>query len=156
MLTPTSESPLPSGDGLRFAVVASQYNAKYVDGLLDAALATLREAGASDPEIRRVPGAWEIPVVAAMLARRERGRPDAILCFGVIWQGETLHAQHIGDSVSGALMQLSVDTGVPMIHQVLTVGSEAQAAARCLDPQTNRGIEGARTALEMARLMREG
>jgi 6,7-dimethyl-8-ribityllumazine synthase len=156
MLTSNPDSPLPSGEGLRFAVVASRYNEKYVEGLLEAALMTLRGAGSAKPEVWRVPGAWEIPVVAAVLARRERGRPDAILCFGVIWQGETLHAQHIGDAVSDALMRLSVETGVPVIHQVLTVSSEAQATARCLDPATNRGVEGARTAVEMARLLREG
>jgi len=155
MLTPDSNSPLPPGAGLHFAVVASRYNERYVDGLVNAALAVLERAGAADPELFRVPGAWEIPVVAATLARRERGRPDAILCFGVIWQGETLHASHIGDAVSDALMRLAVETRVPMIHQVLTVSTEAQAAARCLDPATNRGIEGARTALEMAQMVRK-
>lgn len=115
---------------------------------------TLAKAGAPTPEVIRVPGSWEIPVVAGRIARRQRGQPDAILCFGVIWQGETLHAQHIGDAVSDALMALAVETGVPVVHQVLTVSSEDQARARCLDPATHRGIEGARTALEMAHLMK--
>lgn len=156
MLTPqSSEEPeaLPSGSGMRFAVVASRYNGRYVDGLLAGALETLAAAGAPSPEVIRVPGSWEIPVVAGRLARRARGCPEAILCLGVIWQGETLHARHIGDAVSDALMALAVETGVPVIHQVLTLSSDEQAKARCLEPATNRGIEGARTALEMAHLM---
>ncbi|MFO1460417.1 MAG: 6,7-dimethyl-8-ribityllumazine synthase [Verrucomicrobiota bacterium] len=154
MLKTQSAEGLPSGAEFRFAVVASKYNATYVDGLLKAALGTLQGAGAPEPEVIRVPGSWEIPVVAAAVARRNRGRPDAILCFGVIWQGETFHAQHIGDAVSDALMRLAVEFGVPVIHQVLTVSTEEQAVARCLNPETNRGIEAARTALEMAQLLR--
>lgn len=153
MLTPQPPSATPSADGLRFTVVASQYNLRFVDGLLAGALETLRQASAPEPEVIRVPGSWEIPAVAGVVARRSRGRPDAILCFGLIWQGETLHAQHIGDAVSDALMALSMETGVPVIHQVLTVSSEEQAKARCLDPETHRGVEGARTAIAMARLM---
>ncbi|MBL9175069.1 MAG: 6,7-dimethyl-8-ribityllumazine synthase [Verrucomicrobiales bacterium] len=154
MLTTQSAEGLPSGSEFRFTVVASKYNAIYVDGLVRAALGALQSAGAPDSEVLRVPGSWEIPVVAATVARRSRGRPDAILCFGVIWQGETLHAQHIGDAVSDALMRLAVESGIPVIHQVLTVSTEEQAVARCLNPDTNRGLEAARTALEMARLLR--
>lgn len=154
MLTAPSSDLLPSGTGLRFTLVAAQYNARFVDGLVEAALATLRQAETPDPEVLRVPGSWEIPVVAAAVARRERGRPDAVLCFGVIWQGETWHAQHIGDAVSDALMALAVESGIPVIHQVLTIATEEQAVARCLDPKTNRGVEAARTALAMAQLMR--
>ena len=154
MLTTPSTSDLPSGAGFRFALIAARYNAKFVDGLLNAALATLHQAGTPDPEVLRVPGSWEIPVVAAAVARRARGRPDAILCFGVILQGQTTHARHIGDEVSAALMRLAVDSGIPVIHQVLSVSAEEQAVARCLDPETNRGIEAARTALEMATLLR--
>jgi 6,7-dimethyl-8-ribityllumazine synthase len=154
MLTTQSSSDLPSGAGFRFALIAARYNARFVDGLLHAAVATLERAGAPEPEVLRVPGSWEIPVVVAAVARRPRGRPDAILCFGVIWQGETTHAQHIGDEVSAALMRLAVDSGIPVIHQVLSVSTEEQAVARCLNPETNRGVEAARTALEMATLLR--
>src|SRR6187399_233929 len=111
MLTAASASELPAGTGLRFAVVASRYNARFVDGLLAAALETLRAAGAPEPEVVRVPGSWEIPVAAAALVRRARGRPDGVLCLGVIWQGETPHARHIGDAVSDALMRLAMDSG---------------------------------------------
>ena len=143
---------LPGG---RFAIVASRYNARYVDGMLSAAKAELAAAKVETVEVVRVPGSFEIPVATAALAWREEDRPEAIICLGLIWQGETTHAQHIGESVTTALMQISVDTGVPIIHQVLTIAKPEQAKARCLDPETNRGTEGARTALDMARPFRQ-
>jgi len=153
MLNAAEITALPSGNGHHFVIVASRYNTRLVDGMLEAAVATLREAGAPAPEIARVPGAWEIPVVAAIVARRPLAVPSAIICLGLILQGETSHAQHIGDAVSSALMRISVKTGVPVIHEVLTVDTEAQAEARCLEPRANRGAEAARTALEMAHLI---
>lgn len=140
--------------GGRFAVVASAYNRRYVDGMLRAAREVLAGAADSQVEVHRVPGSFEIPVAAAALARRPADRPEAILCLGVIWQGATTHAQHIGEAVSQALMQIAVETGVPVIHEVLTVATREQAEQRCLAPETNRGKEAAQTALAMAALMR--
>ncbi len=91
-----------------------------------------------------VPGAFEIPVAVATVARRFERRPDAVICLGLIWQGETTHAQHIGEAVTGALMRLAVETGVPVIHEVLTTATAEQARARCLTPETNRGTEADR------------
>lgn len=153
MLTSTDTGSLATGAGRRFVVVASRYNARFVDGMLEAAITTFQAAGAPTVDVFRVPGAWEIPVAAAAVVRRPGVKPDAVVCLGLILQGETSHARHIGDSVSDALMRLSVKQGVPIIHEVLTVNTEAQAEARCLDPRTNRGAEAARTALEMAALM---
>jgi 6,7-dimethyl-8-ribityllumazine synthase len=153
MLTEDSGASLPSGSGLRIAIVASRYNSLYVDGMLASARETLLAAGAPEPEVVRVPGAWEIPVAAAALVRRLPHPPAAVICLGLILQGETSHADHIGEAVSQGLMRLALKTGVPMIHEVLTVTQVEQARVRCLDPQTNRGREAARTALEMGRLM---
>ena len=139
----------------RIAIVASVYNPEYVDGMLDGALETLAEAGLADVEIIRVPGAFEIPVVAAKVARRERNRPDAVLCLGVILRGKTTHAEHIGHSVTQSLGEIAVETGIPMIHEVLLLESKAQARARCLSAKTNRGTEAAHTALVMANLIQE-
>lgn len=152
MLSPLSNAPIRTGAGFRFVVVASRYNAKFVDSMVDLAVTTLKEAKADAVDVIRVPGAWEIPVAASVVALGENA-PDAILCLGLLIQGETTHAQHIGHSVSTALMQLAMDTGIPVIHEVLTVTSEAQAIVRCLDPKTNRGIEAARTALEMVHVL---
>ena len=137
----------------RFGIVASRYNERYVNGMLRATRALLRTAGVTDTEVVRVPGAFEIPLAAAALARNSQNRPAAIICLGVIWQGETPHAEHIGGAVTEALMRIAIETGVPVIHEVLIVQTAAQAKARCLDSKTNRGTEAARTALEMASLV---
>lgn len=150
-----------SGRGAKFAIVASRYNAKYVDAMLRAALKTLEEAG-GQVQVFRVPGAYEIPIVAARLARlaTESGRSpelhpvSAIVCLGLILRGETVHAAQIGDAVSRALMDIQLRYEVPVIHEVLLLETEAQAQKRCLDKTHNRGAEAAETALAMAALMR--
>ena len=154
MLQKTTRKTTPQ-KATRIAIVASVYNAEYVDSMIDAALVTLAGSGVKDVELIRVPGAFEIPVVAARLARRKRLRPEAILCLGVILRGKTTHAEHIGHSVTQSLAQIATDTAVPMIHEVLLLENKAQAKARCISPKTNRGFEAAHTALVMAGLMRE-
>ena len=89
-------------------------------------------------------------VAASALARRGRPALRAILCLGVIWRGETSHADQIGGAVTRALMEIGIETGVPCIHEVLTVANRAQARRRCIDPETNRGIEAAHAALEIS------
>ena len=156
MLTAVSAKNL-SASRFRFTIIASQYNAKYVDAMLDAAQAELTRARAKLVQVVRVPGAYEIPIVAAELARQRRsgqeGAPDAILCLGVILRGETVHAAHIGEAVSRALMQLQIDFRVPIIHEVLLLENEEQAKARCLGQKHNRGAEAAQTAISMAEVM---
>jgi 6,7-dimethyl-8-ribityllumazine synthase len=138
----------------KFAIVASQYNAKYVDSMVKAARVELASAGVTHIEVVRVPGAYEIPVVAGHFARARAPRYEAVICFGVVLRGATTHAQHIGDAVSLTLAQLAAETGVPVIHGVYLFENEEQARARCLDPKHNRGLEGARTALAMSRVIR--
>lgn len=135
-----------------FAIVASRYNSPFVDAMLRSAKAELRRAGAQ-VQIIRVPGAYEIPVVAAKLARQNIPRLSAIICLGVILRGQTVHAAHIGDAVSRALMDIQLATEVPVIHEVLLLENAEQARVRCLDRKHNRGTEAAQTALEMARVM---
>ena len=145
----------------RFAIVASQYNARYVDAMLRAARSVLARAGAKGLQIIRVPGAYEIPVVAARLARQSHTGTGldqalgAIICLGVILRGQTVHAAHIGEAVSQALMQIQLQYELPVIHEVLLLENEVQARARCLDRRHNRGAEAAQTALAMASVMKK-
>lgn len=143
---------LPDG---QMAIVAARYNPKFVDGMLEAALKEFAAAGIQDVEVYRVPGSYEIPVVAAQLLARGPARPEAIICLGVIIQGETAHAHHIGTAITDALMGLQVRHGTPVVHEVLLVQNESQAEARCLDRGTNRGAEAAQTAIDMVQLFRE-
>lgn len=138
----------------RYAIVASRYNARYVDAMLRAARKVLADSGAAEVEVVRVPGAFEIPVVASSLASGVSGVFSAILCLGVILRGETTHAQFIGESVTNALSQIQVQHRIPVIHEVLLLENDQQAQARCLDSKHNRGAEAALTAVEMAATMR--
>jgi 6,7-dimethyl-8-ribityllumazine synthase len=137
-----------------FCIVASRFNAHYVDGLVNHATEELR-ALAPDATISldRVPGAFEIPVVARELALQET--TDAVIACGVILQGETNHAQNLSHSVTNALQRIAIEHGVPVINAVLSFDNEAQARARCLENKINRGTEAARAALEIADVLSE-
>jgi len=151
VLTPFKQPKIRRSRG-SFAIIASRYNARYVDAMLEAAQNVLAQAGVKKIRVIRVPGAFEIPAVAARLAG-SHPPCSAIICLGVILRGQTTHAQQIADAVSMALAQLQIQRALPVIHEVLLLENEAQAAARCLDKKHNRGAEAAQTALEMARVM---
>lgn len=134
-------------------IVASEYNADYVNGLVHSAIKELELlAPAAEVETHRVPGAFEIPLAVQEIA--ESRLYDAIIAFGVIIQGETMHAELIGRCVTESLMRVSLEFRVPVIHEVLLLADEAQARRRCLGGDLNRGVEAARTATAMAAAMR--
>lgn len=135
--------------GGRFGIVASRYNARYVDAMLAAARREFRRAGAM-VDVIRVPGAFEIPAVAARLAAQTQPRYAGIVCLGVIFQGQTSHAQHIGWGVTHALAQVQVIHQLPVVHAVFVFERQEHARVRCLSRTHNRGAEAAQTALEMA------
>ena len=133
----------------RSPIVASQYNSEFVEGLLTHAQ---KELAVLMPESSiqhvQVPGAFEIPLAVQEVA--ERGGVVAIIALGVIIQGETQHARLIAEAVTRSLLELSLAHRVPVIHEVLLVENEAQARARCLETEGNRGTEAARIAVRMA------
>ena len=135
-----------------FCIVASQFNAQYVQGLIDHATAELHVL-APDATIflHRVPGAFEIPVVVKELAWQRKA--SAFIACGVILQGETNHAQNLSRSVTDALQRIAVEQVVPVINVVLSFDNEDQARARCLENRINRGTEAARAAVEIANVL---
>lgn len=139
--------------GGRFAIVASKYNAEYVDAMVAAAQRVLKQGRAEEVKIVRVPGAYEIPVVVARLAQSAPSF-SAIICLGVILRGATVHAQSISDVVSFALGTIALQHELPVIHEVLLLENEEQARERCLGRRNNRGTEAAETAVEMAQLLK--
>jgi 6,7-dimethyl-8-ribityllumazine synthase len=151
MLRNIRQKKVQPGGG-SFAIVASRYNSEYVDAMLHTAREELRRAGAH-VRIVRVPGAFEIPAAAARLAQSKRYA--AIICLGVIFQGETSHAKHIGWGVTHALAQIQVLHKLPVIHGVFVFEKVKHAKIRCLGKKHNRGAEAAQTALEMARVMKQ-
>ena len=137
-----------------FHIVASRFNAQYVDGLIDHVTKELRAlAPHGTILLHRVPGSFEIPVVAREVAIQNKA--DAIIACGVILQGETDHAQNLSRSVTDALQRIAIEHGVPVINAVLSFDNQNQARARCLEDKINRGTEAARAAVEIADVLLE-
>jgi 6,7-dimethyl-8-ribityllumazine synthase len=138
--------------GLRFAIVVSRFNAFITERLLAGALDTLRLAGAKkeDVEIVRVPGAYELPAAARMLA--ETKRFDALICLGCLLRGDTYHYEVISNEATRGIGQVTQETGVPIGFGLLTCETLEQAIDRAGLKAGNKGGEAAGAAVEMANL----
>ncbi len=134
-----------TGRGFRFAVVASRWNEEVTDALVASALDALEVAGAEGVVVVRVPGAWEVPVVVADILRRDK--PNAVVALGCVLQGETSHAGLLASTVCDALMELMLETGIPITWGIVTADTLEVAMER-----RHRGREAAMTAIEMANL----
>lgn len=137
--------------GVAFAIVVSRYNEYITQRLLDGAHAVLRERGAARVDVVWVPGALEIPIAAMRLA--ESHVYQAIICLGCVIKGETLHFELVAHQAAAGAAQVALETGVPVVNEILAVFDSAHAAARA-GGKTNRGEEAALTAIYMASLMR--
>jgi 6,7-dimethyl-8-ribityllumazine synthase len=137
-----------------FTLVASQFNANYVQGLVTHCTDELRKLSPqSNVVLHLVPGAFEIPIVVREVALKKE--TDAIIALGVIIEGETDHARLLGEVVTRGLQQVALEHGVPVIHAVQSLKNEAQARERCLEEKINRGTEAARAAIEITQLLSE-
>jgi 6,7-dimethyl-8-ribityllumazine synthase len=141
--------------GSRFAIVASRFNSFIVDRLLSAALDALERNGAQQDDITvvRVPGSFEIPLVAKTLAISKKY--DAVICLGALLQGETPHFDYICSTVTRGIGMASLESGVPVIYGVLTCNTMEQAIDRAGLKSGNEGFAAAMAALEMVQIMKQ-
>ncbi len=141
--------------GLRFGIVASRFNHELTDELARSACDCLLQNGAKPETIDlvRVPGAYEIPVVAEKMAAS--GKYDALVVLGVVVEGETQHAQMIIDTTGQAILDIACRHRVPVINEIVGVRTWAQAEARCLGGKNTRGWYAAEAAIETARVYKQ-
>lgn len=143
-----------NASGLKFAMVVSRFNEELTQQLADDAFQCLEENGANVPDIGifQVPGAYEIPVVINELAKS--GKYDALIALGVVVEGETPHAQMIGNSTGIALLDIARKHGVPVINEIVGTRNWDQAVARCTRSRTSRGWYAAEAAIETANVLK--
>jgi len=142
-----------NADGKKFAIVIARFNSFISEKLLEGALDTLTRSGAAqaDIDIARVPGAFEIPLVAKKFA--EYQKYDAVICLGVVIRGATPHFDVVVSEVSKGAAQVGLETGVPVLFGVLTTETIEQAIERAGTKAGNKGAEVAVAAIEMANLV---
>lgn len=147
--------PNPDAQGLHVALVASRFNDFIVASLIKGARAAWQRHGgsATDLTLVQVPGAFELPLAARMLAAT--GRYDAIVALGCVIRGDTPHFDFVAREAASGLMRAGLDTGVPVIFGVLTTDNVEQALERAALARADKGGESVECALEMIRLRRQ-
>jgi len=140
--------------GLRFAIIVSRFNSFITERLLGGAMDAIARSGGSADQVDlvKVPGSWEMPVVAGELARQKKY--DAIICLGAVIRGETPHFDYVASEAAKGIAHVSSATGVPVAFGVLTTNTLEQAIDRAGAKSGNKGFDAALTAIEMANLMR--
>jgi 6,7-dimethyl-8-ribityllumazine synthase len=141
------------GQGRKLGIVVSRFNSFISEKLLEGALDSLIRSGVSDSDIdvARVPGAFEIPLVAQKMAKS--GKYDAVICLGVVIRGATPHFDYVAGEVAKGTAQVMLDTGTPVLFGVLTTETIEQAIERAGSKAGNKGSEVAVAALEMINLV---
>jgi 6,7-dimethyl-8-ribityllumazine synthase len=144
-----------SAAGLRFAIIVSRFNSFITDRLLAGATDALTRTGANPDniDIVKVPGSWEVPLVAGELARQKIY--DAVICLSAVIRGETPHFDYVAAEAAKGIAQVASQTGVPVAFGVLTTNTLEQAIDRAGAKGGNKGFDAAMTAVEMANLMRK-
>ncbi len=141
--------------GLKFGIIASRFNDFITARLLDGAMDALLRHGAAEADIDvvRVPGAFEIPLVAQRMANAKRY--DAVICLGAVIRGATPHFEYVSAEVSKGVAAVSMDSGIPVIFGVLTTDTIEQAVERAGSKGGNKGWDAALSAVEMANLLKQ-
>ncbi len=140
--------------GLRFGILVSRFNSFIGERLLEGAVDALIRHGAADEhiEVTRVPGAFEIPLVAKTMATSDRY--DAVICLGAVIRGSTPHFDYVAAEVSKGVAHVSLESGIPVIFGVLTTDSIEQAIERAGTKSGNKGFDAAVTAIETVNLLK--
>jgi 6,7-dimethyl-8-ribityllumazine synthase len=140
--------------GLRIGIVVSRFNDLITSRLLDGALDALRRHGGDENavEVAHVPGAWEIPLAAQVLA--QSGRVDAVVCLGCVIKGATDHYDYVCGQTSSGIMNVGLSTGLPVTMGVLTTENLEQSLERAGSKAGNKGADAMLAAIEMVSLLR--
>jgi 6,7-dimethyl-8-ribityllumazine synthase len=143
-----------SAKGLRFAIIVGRFNSFISDRLLAGAVDALTRSGCAEENITvvRVPGSWEMPIVARELAKAKRH--DAIIALGAVIRGDTPHFDYVAGEMARGLADVARETGIPIGFGVLTTNTVEQAVDRAGVKGGNKGFDAALSAIEMANLMR--
>jgi 6,7-dimethyl-8-ribityllumazine synthase len=141
--------------GMRIGIIVSRFNDFVTEKLLDGAMDALKSHGGEEEQIKivRVPGAFEIPLLAHKMAAS--GKYDALICLGAVIRGDTPHFEYIAQEVSRGIGRAIVEHRIPIAFGVLTTNNVEQALQRAGTKAANKGYEAALTAIEMAGLNRE-
>jgi 6,7-dimethyl-8-ribityllumazine synthase len=151
-LEPVTHQGRLSADGFRFALVSSRWNDFLTGRLVEGALDALERLGADDGAVEhfRVPGSFEIPLLALKLA--ESGRFDAVVCLGTVIRGETPHFEYVAGEVTKGIAHAALTSGVPVLYGIVTADTLEQAIDRAGVKAGNKGFEAAMSAVEMVNL----
>jgi len=143
------------GAGLRIAVAVSKFNENVTRRLLKGALGALRKCGVAEEsvDVAWAPGAYDLPVIAQTLART--GRYDAVVCLGCVIRGETTHDRYVAYGATTGLIQVALESSLPVTFGVLTTQTLEQAEARSGGAHGSKGEDAALAAVEMARVLRQ-
>jgi 6,7-dimethyl-8-ribityllumazine synthase len=152
LLQPKIHQGRLNADGFRFALVASRWNDFLTSRLVEGALDALERLGADEKavELFRVPGSFEIPLLARKLAAS--GKWDAVVCLGTIIRGETPHFEYIAGEVTKGIAQAGMETDVPVVYGIVTADTLEQAIDRAGVKAGNKGFEAAMSAVELVNL----
>ena len=154
-MSPVTHQGRLNATGFRYALIASRWNDFITSRLVEGALDALERLGADEnaAELYKVPGSFEIPLLALKLA--ESGRFDAVICLGTIIRGQTPHFEYIAGEVTKGIAQAGMQTGVPVVYGVVTADTLEQAIDRAGVKLGNKGFEAAMTAVELVNLYKE-
>ena len=151
-MEPVTHQGRLSAGGFRFALVSSRWNDFLTGRLVEGALDALERLGADEGAVEhyRVPGSFEVPLVALKLA--QSGRFDAVVCLGTVIRGQTPHFEYVAGEVTKGIAQAAMQTGVPVLYGVVTADTLEQAIDRAGVKAGNKGFEAAMSAVELVNL----